>query len=183
MFGSDIIVVQVAGFLDRVVDDLLGPRRVGEPAHDDLFSARSVLDDLLDFEPDLAEVDVEVLEDVGGDPRAFLHQPEQDVFGADVLVVEALRLLVGQLHHLAGPVCESFIHLRRLPRGWLFSLPDRDDDHPRDSPLFIIIYSRDTPAEIGAQDAGGLVEEWSRYPGRAAPAGTGAEGAQESAEF
>src|SRR5262249_38169284 len=30
--------------------------------------------------------------------------------GADVLVVEALGLLVGQLHHLAGTVGEAFIH-------------------------------------------------------------------------
>ena len=68
------------------------------------------LDDLLDLQPDLAQVDVQVLEDVGGDARAFLDEAEEDVLGADVLVVEALRLLVGELHHLAGPVRESFIH-------------------------------------------------------------------------
>ena len=68
------------------------------------------LDDLLDFQADLAQVDVEVLEDVGGDAGAFLDQAQQDVLGADVLVVEALGLLVGQLHHLAGPVGKAFIH-------------------------------------------------------------------------
>src|SRR5262249_34703471 len=35
---------------------------------------------------------------------------------ADVLVVEALGLLVGQLHHLAGPVGKAFIHSSRLRR-------------------------------------------------------------------
>jgi hypothetical protein len=35
---------------------------------------------------------------------------EQDVFRADVLVVEALGLLIGQLHHLAGTIGEAFIH-------------------------------------------------------------------------
>ena len=68
------------------------------------------LDDLLDLEADLAQVDVEVLQDVGGDAAALLDQAEQDVFGADVLVVEALGLLVGQLHHLAGTIGEAFIH-------------------------------------------------------------------------
>ena len=73
------------------------------------------LDDLLDLQANLAQVDVEVLEDVGGDAGAFLDQAEQDVLGADVLVVEALRLLIGELHHLAGPVGESFVHLRTSP--------------------------------------------------------------------
>ena len=68
------------------------------------------LDDLLDLEADLPQVDVEVLQDVGGDAAALLDQAEQDVLGADVLVVEALGLLVGQLHHLASTVGESFIH-------------------------------------------------------------------------
>ena len=68
------------------------------------------LDDLLDLEADLAQVDVQVLQDVGGDAAAFLDQAEQDVLGADVLVVEPLGLLVGQLHHLASTVGEAFIH-------------------------------------------------------------------------
>ena len=32
------------------------------------------------------------------------------MLGAEVVVAEALRLLVGQLHHLAGTVGEAFIH-------------------------------------------------------------------------
>src|SRR5262249_51951177 len=76
------------------------------------------LDDFFDFQADLAEVDVEVLQDVGGDAGPLLDEAEEDVLGADVLVVEALRLLVGQLHHLTGPVGESLIHschLRQTP--------------------------------------------------------------------
>ena len=76
------------------------------------------LDDLLDLQADLAQVDVEVLQDIGGDADPFLDQAQQDVLGADVLVVEALRLLVGQLHHLAGPVGESFVHVRRSVLLW-----------------------------------------------------------------
>ena len=108
MLGADVVVVEVAGFFDRVLDDLLGPRRLRQLAHRDHVGP--ALDELLDLEADLAQVDVEVLQDVGGDAAAFLDQAEQDVLGADVLVVEALGLLIGQLHHLAGPVGESFIH-------------------------------------------------------------------------
>ena len=112
VFGADVVVVEVACLLDGVLDDLLGPRRLGQLAHGDHVGPG--LDDLLDLQADLAQVDVEVLQDVGGDAGAFLDQAEQDVLGADVLVVEALRLLVGQLHHLAGPVGKAFIHSCRL---------------------------------------------------------------------
>ena len=113
VLGADVVVVEVAGLLDRVLDDLLGPRRLRQLAHGD--HVRAGLDDLLDLQADLAQVDVEVLQHVGGDAGAFLDQAEQDVLGADVLVVEALGLLVGQLHHLASPVGESFVHLRTSP--------------------------------------------------------------------
>ncbi len=121
VFGADVVVIEVAGLFDGVFDDFLGPGRLGQLAH--RHHVRAGLDDLLDLQADLAQVDVEVFEDVGGDARAFLDQAQEDVLGADVLVVEALGLLVGQLHHLASPVCKSFIHSCRLlsestrPRG------------------------------------------------------------------
>ena len=80
------------------------------------------LHELFDFQADLAQIDVEVLENVGGDAGAFFDQAQQDVFGADVFVVEALRFLVGELHHLAGSVRETFIHGTLFPSqasGWL----------------------------------------------------------------
>ena len=53
---------------------------------------------------------IEVLEHVGSDAGALLDQPEQDVLGADVLVVEPLGLLVGQSHDLAGSIGEALEH-------------------------------------------------------------------------
>ena len=50
-------------------------------------------------------------------PRAFLDQAEQDVLRADVFVVEALGLLVGQRHDLAGPIREPFKHVHLLSAG------------------------------------------------------------------
>ena len=108
MLGADVVVVEVAGLFHRVFDDLLGPRRLRQLAHRDHVG--SALDELLDFEANLAQIDVEVLQHVGGDAAAFFDQAQQDVLGADVFVVEALRLLIGQLHHLAGPVGKSFVH-------------------------------------------------------------------------
>src|SRR5262249_12224557 len=108
VLGADVVVAEVARLLDGVLDDLLGPRRLRQLAGRADLGAR--LDELLDLQADLAEVDVEVLQHVGGDAGALLDQAQEDVLRADVLVVEPLRLLVGQLHHLAGTVRESLIH-------------------------------------------------------------------------
>ncbi len=76
VLGPDVVVVEVAGLFHRVLDDLLGPRRLRQLAHDDQ-DVRSGLDDLLDLETDLAEIDVEVLEDVGRDPEPSLTRPRR----------------------------------------------------------------------------------------------------------
>ena len=115
VLGAHVVVVQVARFLDRVLDDLLGAGRLRELAHGHHLGA--ALDELLHLEANLAEVDVQVLEDVGADAGALLHEAEQDVLRADVLVVETLGFLVCQGHDLAGAVSESFEHSSLL-RGW-----------------------------------------------------------------
>ena len=48
----------------------------------------------------LAEVHLHVLQNLGGDAFAFLEQAQQDVLRADIAVIEAARLLDGQLEHL-----------------------------------------------------------------------------------
>jgi hypothetical protein len=68
---------------------------VREFAHDHLLAARPRLDDLLDLQTYFTQVNVEILQDVGGDARSFLYQSEQNMFGAYVFMVEALRLLIG----------------------------------------------------------------------------------------
>ena len=108
VLGADVVVVQVAGLFHRVLDDLLGPRRLRQLAHRDHVGA--ALDQLLDLQADLAQVDVQVLQHVGRHAAAFLDQAQQHVLGADVFVVEPLGLLVGQLHHLAGTIGEAFVH-------------------------------------------------------------------------
>ena len=61
---------------------------------------------LEDFVAGAFDIDFETLEDAGGDALALAQQAEQDVFGADVGVVEALGLFAGQR--------EDFLHARRV---------------------------------------------------------------------
>ena len=109
MLGADVVVVEVAGLFHRVFDDFLGARRLRQLAHRDHVGP--ALDELLDFEADFAEVDVEILQDVGRHSAPFLDQPQQDVLRADVFVVEPLGFLVRQLHDFSGAVGKSLVHL------------------------------------------------------------------------
>ena len=108
VLGANVVVIQIAGLFHRVLDDLLGPRRLRQLAHRD--HVRPALDELLDLEPNLPQIDVEVLEHVGRHAAALFDEAQQDVLRADIFVVEALRLLVGQLHHLSGSISKSFVH-------------------------------------------------------------------------
>ena len=58
VLGADIVVVEVAGLLHRILDHLLGPGRLRELAHRDHVGA--ALDELFNLHADLPQVDVEV---------------------------------------------------------------------------------------------------------------------------
>ena len=74
MFGPHVIVVQIAGFLDRILDRLLGSRSLGQLAHRDHF--RAGLNDLLDLIANLPQIDFKILKDVRGNTAPLLDQAE-----------------------------------------------------------------------------------------------------------
>jgi len=59
------------------------------------------------------DIDLQILEDAGGDAVAFAEEAEEDVLGADVAVVQGLRLLSGEGEDLlhAGRVGDVPDHL------------------------------------------------------------------------
>ena len=77
----------------------------------------ALADDLLDLAAHGLERDAEALEGLGGDAFALVDQPEQDVLGADVGVVQQARFLLGEDDDPAGPVGESFEHVRPFQWG------------------------------------------------------------------
>ena len=70
MLCSHVIVVQIASFLHRVLDDFFGTRGLRQLAYSDHF--RSALHELLNFEADFSQIDIEILENVGSDTAPFL---------------------------------------------------------------------------------------------------------------
>ena len=72
--------------------------------------AAAVTDDLLDLRADRLETDAQRLEGLGRDAFALVDQSEQDVLGADVVVVEQPRFLLREDNDSAGPVGEALEH-------------------------------------------------------------------------
>ena len=71
----------------------------------------ALADDVLHLLAHGVERDAERLEGLGGDALALVDETEQDVLGADVVVVEHLRLFLGEDDDATGAVGESLEHL------------------------------------------------------------------------
>ena len=105
VLGADVAVPELPRFIDRELDDLLRARRQGDLTR----RGRGVTpaDDEFDGGADLRELDAERIEDPCGDALAFPHQPEEQMLGPDVVVVEADRLVLSERQDALGPVVEA----------------------------------------------------------------------------
>ena len=117
VLGADVVVAQPSCLVDGQLDDSL---RAGGQANLTHNRAIAAADDELNGGPDLGQLDAHVLEDARGYALALTHQAEQQVLRADVVVVEALRLVLGKRQDLPRAVRElvEAIHDRNLsPAG------------------------------------------------------------------
>ena len=103
VLGADVVVAQAARLVDGQLDDALRARREPDVTDDRAVAAT---DDELDGGADLGQLDVHVLEHARGDALALADEPEQQVLGTDVVVVEALRLVLGEGQHLPRSIGE-----------------------------------------------------------------------------
>ena len=101
MLGADVVVPKATRLVNRELNHLLRARRKADLTDDRTLAAT---DDELHRLPHLGELNVEVLEDLGCDPLPLADKPEKEVLGANVVVVEALRLVLGERQHLPGTV-------------------------------------------------------------------------------
>ena len=109
VLGADVVVAELQRLAQGQLEDLLGPRR----ERDVPGRRRAALaDHLFDLAADRFQGDAEALERLRRDTLTLVDEPEQDVLGPDVGVVEQPRFLLGEHHHSAGPVGKAFEHLR-----------------------------------------------------------------------
>ena len=98
VLGADVSVVERLRFLGGEREHLLHARSVGNVADHLLIGAGADL--FLDFHADGLEVETHLLEDIHRDALAQLDQAEQQVLGADKIVVEPVGFLARQRQHL-----------------------------------------------------------------------------------
>ena len=104
VLGADVVVAERERLAQRQLEHLLGPRRERDLAGGDLLAGA---DDADDLGAHALDRDVERLEDAGGEALLLAQQPEQDVLGADVVVLQGPGLLLREDDYLPGPLCES----------------------------------------------------------------------------
>jgi hypothetical protein len=104
VLGADVVVAEREGLAQGQLEHLLGPRRERDLAGGDLLAGA---DDADHLRADPLGGDVQRLEDAGRQALLLAEQAEQDVLGADVVVLERARLFLCQDDDLTGSLCES----------------------------------------------------------------------------
>ncbi len=112
MLGADVVVPEMQGLPERELEDLLGPGGEGDVAR---RGGLSLADDLRDLGSNGFQGDPKGLEGLGGYALPLVDQSEEDVLGADVVLVEHPRLFLGEDHDPPGAVAESLKH--SVPSG------------------------------------------------------------------
>ena len=113
MFGADIFVIDVSRLFDGTFDGLHRAWRQRKFTWTDCVW--TALNQLLDFVGYIVRIHTKRLEHVSREPGFLPNQSQQNMFGADVLVVEALRFLPGQTDDLSGSGSKCFKHDNQLP--------------------------------------------------------------------
>ncbi len=120
VLGADVVVAESARLVDGQLDDALRARGQAHLADDRPIAAT---DDELDRRPNLGQFDVHVLEHACRDTLALADQAEEQVLGADVVVVEPLRFVLSECQDLAGPVRELVEAIHQVERPFLYRSP------------------------------------------------------------
>jgi hypothetical protein len=107
VLGAYVVVSQAQCLAQRELEHLLGARRERDLPGRDLLTGA---DDAHHLCAHTLDGDVQALEDAGRQTLLLAEQSQQDVLGADVVVLEGARLLLGEDDHLPGTFCKSLEH-------------------------------------------------------------------------
>src|ERR1035441_2668274 len=107
VLGADVVVAEAQSLAQGELEHLLGPGRERNLTGGDLLTGA---DDPHDLRAHPLDGDVQALQHAGRQTLLLAEQPEEDVLGADVVVLERSRLLLREYDHLPGPFGESLEH-------------------------------------------------------------------------
>jgi hypothetical protein len=104
VFGAEKVMMEASRFIDRKLHHFLRPwGQVYFAGHKVLSTANNAFDGLTR----LVEINPQACEYLAGHAFPLTKQAKQEVLGADGVVLEALRLFLGELHDCAGPFGEA----------------------------------------------------------------------------
>ncbi len=115
MLGADVVVAEGKRFPQRELEHLLRARRERDLSGRDFVT---LADDTRDLRAHLLDRDVERLEHARRETFLFAEQPEQDVLGADVVVLQRPGFVLCEDDYLASPFSEAFEHCPSTPLSW-----------------------------------------------------------------
>ncbi len=107
VLGADVVVTERERLAQGELEDLLGPRREGDLALGRLL-ARA--DDAHDGGAHLLDAHFESVEHARRDALLLAQQAEQQMLGADVVVLQGPRLFLREDDDLTGAFGEAFEH-------------------------------------------------------------------------
>ena len=107
VFGADVVVAELAGFLQGELKHPLGPGGEGDLHR---HETGAPADDLLNLDPSVLQVDSHRLENLGGHAGALTDQPEQDLLRSHEVMTQPSGLLLGQHDHLDGLLGKPLEH-------------------------------------------------------------------------
>jgi hypothetical protein len=105
VLSADVVVTELEGFAKRQFEDLLRPRCEWDMP---TWRLGALADDLDDLAADRFETDPHALEGTGGDALTFVDEAKEDVFSADVVVVEEPSLFLSEDDDPSGPIGKPF---------------------------------------------------------------------------
>ncbi len=111
MLGSDVVVTELQRFTQAELEHLLGARRERNVTGRLLLTLSN---DVLNLLAHSVERDVERLESLGGNALALVNETQQNVLGADVVVVEHLGFFLRQDNDATSAVGKSLKHFQLL---------------------------------------------------------------------
>jgi hypothetical protein len=108
VLGADVVVVQLQGLAERELEGLLGARGERDMPAADLPGPGA--DDRPDLFAGALKRHPEALEDAEREPVGLAEEPEQNVLGADVVVLQPPGFFLGKDDGVPGAVSESLKH-------------------------------------------------------------------------
>ena len=109
MFGADVVVAHHAGLFDGQFDNSFGARGEGRFAERGAFAASN---GALHGAHDLNGFDAQLLEDLDGDAVLLLDEAEEQMFGADMVMVKPQGLFLRKRQDSARTFREAFEFIR-----------------------------------------------------------------------